>query len=626
MNLRTAVVLFLACVSLAVPAHAGLVGDWNFDDPADLTKAALGNDLQLSGSATATAGVGAGDGAVDIGAGSHFLCTPDIAPNGGSTQFVNEYTVVYDVFLPAASDGQWRALLQTNSSNSNDGDYFVSTSNALGVGAIAYSTNTLPAGSWYRIVFSADLGSNIDGGVPEASFLSVVTNIAGESWSFRHSSQGLDGRHSLHSTANSNVVYFFADESGEDALLRASRVQLYDEPLSEAQALALGGPTVPDPNNHPPDAPALVSAPPTADTGEVVAFELSAADADADGVAISVDWGDGSTSTGNFAPAGQTHRFTHSWPVAGNYEVKALARDEHGAVSVFAAVQTVVVSGNPVVTILTPPYLQNVRTDGIVIMTETAEDLTLEVDFGLTHALGTAVTMTRVASGGGTWFHRAVLTGLAAGTEYDYAVRPPGGDSLTGHAHFHTAPDGEVDFKFSAWSDSQGHNRGAWTADPLEPTISMMRHMVAMGVDFGLTTGDLAENGGSYSDTRSYYLDRVATHLGTSVPWFAAWGNHDNSSPTAPLRLASDMPSRYRPGLSPGHGSYSFTYANCFFVCLDQFYKSEITNGWLEAQLASPEAQNARFRFLGVHVPPFCERWIDGDSTARNTLVPLLEP
>ncbi|MEM7386004.1 MAG: metallophosphoesterase, partial [Verrucomicrobiota bacterium] len=135
----------------------------------------------------------------------------------------------------------------------------------------------------------------------------------------------------------------------------------------------------------------------------------------------------------------------------------------------------------------------------------------------------------------------------------------------------------------------------------------------------------LAEDGASYKDTRDFYLDRVARHLGTSVPWFAAWGNHDSSLPTAPLRLASDMPSRYREGFSPGHGSFTFVYSNCFFVCLDQFYCTEITNGWLEERLASPESRNARFRFLGVYVPPFCERWIDGDVALRNHLVPLLE-
>jgi hypothetical protein len=153
----------------------------------------------------------------------------------------------------------------------------------------------------------------------------------------------------------------------------------------------------------------------------------------------------------------------------------------------------------------------------------------------------------------------------------------------------------------------------------------MMQHMAASGVDLGLTAGDLAENGGSYSDTRQYYLDRVARHLGPSAPWFAAWGNHDSADPNAPLRRASDMPSRYRAGFSAGHGSFSFVYANCFFVCIDYFQHGDITSGWLEQQLSSQAAQAARFRFVAIHVPPFCERWINGDAFLRSNLVPLLE-
>ena len=149
-----------------------------------------------------------------------------------------------------------------------------------------------------------------------------------------------------------------------------------------------------------------------------------------------------------------------------------------------------------------------------------------------------------------------------------------------------------------------------------------MKHMVNSGVAFGLTSGDLAEDGASYHDTRRFYLDRVAYHLGTSVPWYAAWGNHDASDPRAPLRLASDMPSRFRPGYSPGHGSFTFTYSNCFYVCIDHVSQNvDISSGWLEKQLSSPKAVNARFRFVAIHVPPFCERWIDGSAFLRLSLI-----
>ena len=49
------------------------------------------------------------------------------------------------------------------------------------------------------------------------------------------------------------------------------------------------------------------------------------------------------------------------------------------------------------------------------------------------------------------------------------------------------------------------------------------------------------------------------------------------------------------------------------------------TNGWLDAQLSSPAAKNARFRVVSIHVPPFTERWIDGNVGLRTNLVPRLE-
>ncbi len=63
------------------------------------------------------------------------------------------------------------------------------------------------------------------------------------------------------------------------------------------------------------------------------------------------------------------------------------------------------------VTFLTPPYLQNLKTDGIVIMTETDERVILEVVYGESEEYGSKAMMERVASGGGTWFHRALLLG-----------------------------------------------------------------------------------------------------------------------------------------------------------------------------------------------------------------------
>ena len=153
----------------------------------------------------------------------------------------------------------------------------------------------------------------------------------------------------------------------------------------------------------------------------------------------------------------------------------------------------------------------------------------------------------------------------------------------------------------------------------------MMAHMAASGIDFAFDTGDLAESGASYADTRNYYLDRVAKYLGQTVPWFNAWGNHDTSSSSAIIRRFADMPSKDRPGYTPGFGSFYFTYADCLFIAIDYSDQGVITSGWLESLLQSEVNQNARFTILGTHVPPYCEMWIDGNSTLRSNLVPLME-
>ncbi len=415
------------------------------------------------------------------------------------------------------------------------------------------------------------------------------------------------------STANSLVIEFAHVKANNDWWWAIDNV------------LITGSPTVTNSTNNLPVVSGSAPGPAMVDLNQRPAYAFSATDVDLDRVQLSIDWGDGRSTSSSLLTSGGQIEFEHTWETPGVFPIQVRAVDEQGGSSGWVNLWSVTVSSNVFVKLVTPPYLQNVRTNGIVIMCESQVDAPLEVEFGSDDTYGQSVAMTRVSSGGGTWFHRALLDGLQPGTHYHYRVKVPGGAPLTGDGVFKTAPLGARDFKFSVWGDSQGHNHGVWTADPLEPTISMMQHMVTSGVDFGLTAGDLAEDGGSYSDTRHFYLDRVARHLGTSVPWFAAWGNHDSSNPNAPLRLASDMPSRYRPGFSSGHGSFSFQYADCFFVCIDHFQQNDVDNGWLEQQLASEAAQSARFRFVAIHVPPFCERWIDGSAFLRANLVPLLE-
>lgn len=270
--------------------------------------------------------------------------------------------------------------------------------------------------------------------------------------------------------------------------------------------------------------------------------------------------------------------------------------------------------------LLTKPYLQNVQPDGISVMWELSAEETCQLEYGPDANYGTSANLVTYASGASTVIYKAVLTGLQPDSVYHYRLLIKG--KPQSDETFATAPLNHGNFSFGVWGDSQGTNHGLYSEDPFEPTKKMMAHM-ADQVDFGVAVGDMAEDGSSYGDTRVYYLDRIAEYLGQKVPWFVAWGNHDQGSSSV-IRKFSDLPSQARGGpYHAGFGSYSFEYAGCHFLCIDD--ADSFDTVWIEADLRRAWAGGARFIFVFVHRPPFCERWIDGDEFYRDNLVSLLE-
>ncbi len=589
-------------VPLGAPAAPVPVGLWEFDDPDDLTRATIGIDLVRSGAHRAVAGSVPGDGATRVGPGSHYRCEHGIAPAAGQ-RFVNEYSLVFDIRLP--SIGPWYALYQTNTGNANDGDCFIDPSGRIGVGSTGYSEPVAEADTWHRVVIVVDNargrfeitldGRRVLDGAP----------------------QDVDGRFSL-----DPEVLFLADDNGDDGWIDVSLLAIHDRALSPGETIALGGAGPFDPQNRPPVVLGATG-PEEGEVGVEYTFTFQLDDPDGDRVRARIDWGDGTSSPWTpLADTPATLELRHRFEGTGFLDVRVEARDEHGAGSGARAAHRIRVTGDVPVRFLTMPYLQNVRTDGITIMWELDALTSCEVAHGVDAGLGRVETCAVQPSGFGTFIYKATLRGLEPGTVYHY--RAVAGGVAGEDRLFRTAPAGEADFSFGVWSDSQGTNHGAYPPDPLEPTKSMMAHMAGQRVDFAVTAGDLAEDGGSYGDTRSFYLDRVAKFLGQEVPWFVAWGNHDVGR-SAVIRKFADMPSGERPGFDPGWGSFSFDYGGCHFICIDfNTDRADIVN-WLEGDLRSPAARQAKFTFLFVHVPPYCELWIDGDGWYRANLVPLME-
>lgn len=224
--------LFLI-LTLTLQAQAGIPepnGVWEFNAP-DPTIATIGAPLEIVGSAQATVGVSAEDGAMTIGEGSYYICRHGIAPNGDGTK-VNEWTLLIDFSYPTSSlsdpPNGYNDLFQTDPTNADDSDWTINSSGAIGIGDVGYSNAfgyTTQANTWYRMVVVVDNGTRHDLYVDGVEI-------------FKGNQQGIDGRFSL-----ADALLLFAagnNQDGDDATINVSTVAIWDSPLSSSEILTLG--------------------------------------------------------------------------------------------------------------------------------------------------------------------------------------------------------------------------------------------------------------------------------------------------------------------------------------------------------------------------------------------------
>lgn len=144
--------------------------------------------------------------------------------NGGGT-YINEYTIVMDVWTDAA----WASLYQTAwNGNANDGDLWIDASTRtaakIGVGITGYSTETFDATKWHRIALSVDNGNFFRAYVDGVLFLDGA-------------GQGIDGRFSL----ELDRFNLFADDSWEDGWILCGTVAVWDRAMESAEVADMGG-------------------------------------------------------------------------------------------------------------------------------------------------------------------------------------------------------------------------------------------------------------------------------------------------------------------------------------------------------------------------------------------------
>jgi autotransporter-associated beta strand protein len=344
---------------LATASHAGLVGLWKFDDSSNIGKAAFGSDLVVGGVAPGFS-ASLADGLSNSLTGvittasnldtNYLRATHGIAPNGGGTK-VNQYSILVDVFSPAASRSSWRTIYQAEYTTANgggtlDGEYFIRNSDdKLGSADMTYAATAIQEANWTRLVITVDLTKA--GGASAPRMISYLNGGTGMNHTGTAASTGLDQRLALGST-----IDFFNDNDGDNAPLNIAALAVYDHVLTAAEVAALGaaGTTIPLPGNV---APAMVvqdaGSSPVA-PGSAANYSFSATDTQGDQVQFEINWGDGQTDAWSPLQAvASPYSPTHAYAFPGSYVIQARVRDSGGNVTGPTTIQTISVEGKALV-------------------------------------------------------------------------------------------------------------------------------------------------------------------------------------------------------------------------------------------------------------------------------------
>jgi hypothetical protein len=206
-------------------AAANPVGLWLFDD-SNLLKATIGNDMVASGNApTAVAGIAAGDGAAKVELGSYLIV--DIIPVDGNN--INEYTMVWDINIPAASaygPMRWVALCEFDTDDlGTDVDISVIYTNDRIDGSLGthqgWSPQLVKPDTWYQLAVSVKNGEFFNCYVNGELAISIPA-------------EAVDGRYSIVDT-----FHIFKDNDNEDPDIDCSTFALFDRALTAAEIRSL---------------------------------------------------------------------------------------------------------------------------------------------------------------------------------------------------------------------------------------------------------------------------------------------------------------------------------------------------------------------------------------------------
>lgn len=286
----------------------------------------------------------------------------------------------------------------------------------------------------------------------------------------------------------------------------------------------------------------------------------------------------------------------------------------------------------PTATLVRGPYLQRgTQTSGIVrFRTDLAE-----VGWVAWGPSGEPLA-TLLQGASATTEHRLQITGLAAGTRYDYAVGSGVAQLATGS--FRTAPATPTD-TVRIWAVG---DVGVDSANSRAVRDAYLAFTAGSPADFWLLLGDNAYTSGTDAEYQTGFFVPFAPVLDDLWLW-PVLGNHDaisadSATLTGPYFSNFSLPRSGEAGGEPSgtEAFYSFDWGPLLHVIVLDSADSSLAVGgpmyqWLVADLARPRG---RFTIAAWHHPPYTKGSHDSDNLAdsggrmaamRENFLPLLE-
>lgn len=175
----------------------------------------------------------------------------------------------------------------------------------------------------------------------------------------------------------------------------------------------------------------------------------------------------------------------------------------------------------------------------------------------------------------------------------------------------------QPEFSFTVWGDSQS----GWY------NFQKLIHHMQLGYDaFTIGAGDLVGDGSDVEEWRTF--SGILSDYAADKPSYLVAGNHDYDGFYTSLN-----PDLYHQYASPsGKPYFAWTYSNCAFIALDPNAQfpigfAEEQQAWFYQQLQSDQWQQASWRFVVLHQPPYSQGWAgyQGDAVVRDFLEPVIE-